>query len=315
VKRQKLRLIIPVFNEEENIALLAHELNQILPKLQEYQSEVIWVDDGSTDRSWERLVNLEFPHNRIRLNRNYGQSTAIMAGLDCIDSGLVITLDGDLQNDPSDIPSLLLAYEERNCIVLTYRETRKDHLIRRVPSKLANMFARKITGVGIKDFGCTLKLFRKEDVAGLRLNGEMHRLLSFYLVKNSNKFIQIPNNHRPRLFGASKYGLGRTFKFIADLLLAMTLDQVKSRPIYFFGKFSSYIFTAGIIMSASALVLYLLNVKEYFDTTLVVGGLIMMAAAVILLSIGLITDLLIRTLTQVYPGLHYVVQESLFGKP
>jgi glycosyltransferase involved in cell wall biosynthesis len=308
--RQKLRIIIPIFNEEENITRLADELDEVLGKLQDYQSEVIWVDDGSTDRSWEHLEDLELPHKRIRLKRNYGQSTAIMAALDSIDSGLVITLDGDLQNDPGDIPSLLHVHEENKCIVLTYRERRKDHFFRRIPSKLANMLARKITGINVKDFGCTLKLFRKEDLAGLRINGEMHRLLSLYLVQNLQKFIQIPSNHRPRLFGVSKYGLGRSFKFIADLLLAKTLDQVKNRPLYFFGKFSLYIFVGGFIMSALAPLLYLINIKEYMDTTLIVGGLILIVAAITVLSLGLVSDLLVRSLTQIYPNLQYVITES-----
>jgi glycosyltransferase involved in cell wall biosynthesis len=205
-------VIIPIFNEEKNIPILAKEIEVAFNGFsREY--EVVWVDDGSEDDSWAEITRLETPHRGIRLSRNEGQSSALMAGIDNSSFRSIITLDGDLQNDPADFPALIEEFERGNDVVAGIRNKRKDNLLtRRIPSRLANSIAGFFTGTKITDLGCTLRVFKKSLVEEDRIIGEMHRVLMIFFHNSAARISKIPVNHRARIHGKSKYGLLRTFK-------------------------------------------------------------------------------------------------------
>lgn len=252
-------IVIPVHNEVENIPILASEIELALNPL-DCEWECIWVDDGSTDLSWNELKILGPLHKGIKLSRNFGQSSAIMAGCDLAKFDLIVTLDSDLQNDPRDIPRILEALNSNLDCVCGIRRNRKDHLIsRKIPSKIANKLAQYVTGIRITDLGCTLKVFRKYLISDSRLIGEMHRVLPVYFHMSGAKLSEIDVNHRERRFGKSKYGLNRIFKFIADILLAKVMNKISTRPLYLFGSIALMLLLTGLVS-------FILFIIKMFDS-------------------------------------------------
>ena len=289
-----LSIVIPVYNEFENVPLLAAEIDEVMQSVG-ILWECIWVDDCSVDKSWERIRALSGRHKGIQLQRNSGQSTALMSGIDHATYETILTLDADLQNDPKDIPTFLENFSSEVDVVAGFRVDRKDDLVRRkIPSKIANFLSRKITGVDVKDLGCTMRIFRKELIQRSRLVGEMHRVILVHFALSGARIIEIPTNHRERIYGNSKYGLERTLKFIADLLLAKLMNIITNKPLYFFGSTSLLTFLVSICLFGTALILRFSGIKDYIDTSLVVGSIVLLSTSTLLFCLGLLAEVLLR---------------------
>ena len=295
---ENFSIVIPVHNEMENIPILAGEIESALSLL-ECNWECIWVDDGSTDISWNEIKKLSQIHKGLKLSRNFGQSSAIMAGCDEARFDLIVTLDSDLQNDPKDIPKILRALNSNLDCVCGIRKNRKDSLFsRKIPSMIANKLAQYITGIQITDLGCTLRVFRKYLVSDSRLIGEMHRVLPVYFHMSGAKMSEIEVNHRERRFGNSKYGLDRIFKFIADILLAKVMNKISTRPLYLFGSTALVLFFLGLV-SLIFLLIQLFNSSNSLSVTLVNIALLAFCAIVIfgcinIVLLGLLAEVIIR---------------------
>ena len=296
---ENFSIVIPVHNEVESIPVLADEIEFALGSL-DCDWECIWVDDGSSDFSWNEIKKLGPVHRGLRLGRNFGQSSAIMAGCDSAKFELIVTLDSDLQNDPKDIIRMLSTLTSDLDCVCGVRKDRNDKLIsRKIPSMVANKLARLITGIRIRDLGCTLKIFRKYLVTDSRLIGEMHRVLPIYFHMSGAKITEIPVSHRARKFGNSKYGLNRIFKFMADVLLAKVMNKITSRPLYLFGAISLLLFFTGsvtlilLIIQAPNLSISL-GLTTIYLMLFALGAVVIFGCLIIVL-LGLLTEVIIRT--------------------
>lgn len=230
-----LSLVIPLYNEAQNVAPLVVAIDHAL---KEFTYELILVDDGSTDDTFKELQQLPHPNCiRIQLDKNYGQSVALAAGIDHAQGEYIITLDGDLQNDPNDIPMMLQkAKNEHWDVVAGIRTNRKDSLIKTIPSKIANYIIRYATKLDLKDYGCALKVFTKTTAKNLKLYGGMHRFILLLAHLNGARITQVEIHHNARTLGVSKYGLGRTFNVIKDLMVLLTVQNSKKKSLYVFGR-------------------------------------------------------------------------------
>ncbi|MCK5849583.1 MAG: glycosyltransferase family 2 protein [Kiritimatiellae bacterium] len=318
-----LSVVIPVFNEEENVPLLAKALDDVLRPL-DTSYEVILVDDGSNDGSWDAMLKAtkDFCHFKlIRLRRNFGQTPAMSAGLTASRGETIITLDADLQNDPADIPKLLDKISEGFDVVSGWRKNRKDTFInRRLPSILGNALISKITGVFLHDYGCTLKAYRRDIIENIKLYGEMHRFIPAIASWVGGRLTEIEVNHNPRRFGKSKYGISRTTKVILDLLTVKFLLRYSTHPMQVFGKMGMGFGIPGVMMT----VLFLFAHFSYnFMGLECMGGLVEMSkrpAWVItplmlilfcmqFISMGLLAELQIRTYHESQNKPTYVIKE------
>lgn len=243
-----LSLIIPVFNEEDNIRLLHESICRVLRE-QNFSYEVIYVDDGSTDSTFSRLQQATMNDRHVqvvRLRRNFGQTAAIAAGVAHSTGQILVFMDGDLQNDPIDIPRLLAKLEEGYDVVSGWRKHRKDAQIsRKLPSLLANQLISKVTGIYLHDYGCTLKAYRREVFQHIHLYGEMHRFIPAYAALAGAIVTEIEVEHHPRRFGKSKYGLSRTVRVLLDLLTLKFLGSFGTKPLYAFGIPGLFALTIG----------------------------------------------------------------------
>ncbi len=230
-----LSLVIPLYNEAQNVAPLVVAIDHAL---KEFTYELILVDDGSTDDTFKELQQLPHPNCiRIQLDKNYGQSVALAAGIDHAQGEYIITLDGDLQNDPNDIPMMLQkAKNEHWDVVAGIRTNRKDSLIKTIPSKIANYIIRYATKLDLKDYGCALKVFTKTTAKNLKLYGGMHRFILLLAHLNGARITQVEVHHNARTLGVSKYGLGRTFNVIKDLMVLLTVQNSKKKSLSAFGR-------------------------------------------------------------------------------
>lgn len=246
-------VVIPVFNEEESLPILHQELFSVLnANYPDY--EIIFINDGSTDRSLQVLETLHQQDKRVKVinfRRNFGQSAAISAGFDYCQGEFVITLDADLQNDPGDIPLIVRTIEEGYDIVNGWRKDRKDKFFsRRIPSYFGNKLISFISKVRLHDYGCTLRGFRRDVVKNLKLYGEMHRYIPAIASKFGIRSIELPVNHRHRRFGTSKYGIGRTFRVVLDLISIKYLLSFSHRPLQVFGGFGFLMISGGFLSGA-----------------------------------------------------------------
>lgn len=295
--RIEVSIVIPVYNEVGNIESLAQEINQVFEQ-ENIVWECIWVDDGSTDDSSRAIANLPVPHRGIRLIRNQGQSKALGTGVSSCKGSIVVTLDGDGQNNPADIPKMLKKLESGYDLVQGRRIIRKDEFTRKFLSRLANRFARKLLKSPFSDLGCTLRVVRREFIEDQEFLGEIHRVLPFYLEASGAKSIEIDVDHRPRIFGESKYGYSRILKFILDLILLNFLIRFREKQLYFFGLLSLVTFASGICSIFLAVAMRLTEFKNYLDSSLMIGGIIMIVNSVIFIGMGLIGEVLARFSTQ-----------------
>ncbi len=292
-----LSVIVPIFNEEGSIDRLIERLFEVLDRL-EYRFEIITVNDGSRDTSLAllRAAAQRRPELKIvNFRRNYGQTAAMMAGIDHASGDIIVAIDADLQNDPDDIPALLAKLEEGYDVVSGWRKHRQDAAIRRnFVSRVANSLISRISGVPLSDYGCTLKVYRKEVIKGVRLYGEMHRFIPIYAAWQGAKVTELPVRHYPRAFGQSKYGLERIIKVVLDLIVVKFLDRHFVKPIYVFGGFG--VFSFGLAGLAG---LYMLYLKFFEGLSMIQTPLPLLSAmgflvGVMSLLMGLLAEMLVR---------------------
>uniref|UniRef100_A0A7C4PMH3 Glycosyltransferase n=1 Tax=Anaerolinea thermolimosa TaxID=229919 RepID=A0A7C4PMH3_9CHLR len=294
-----LSIVVPVYNEEENIPLLYQAITAAVAPLG-LEWEVILVDDGSQDgslKALEALAEKDAEHVRIiALRRNFGQTAAIAAGIDHASGDVVVLMDADLQNDPADIPLMLEKIAEGYDVVSGWRKDRKDDFATRtLPSRLANGLISSVTGVHLHDYGCTLKAYRREVLTGFKLYGEMHRFIPVYASSVGARIIELPVRHHPRRFGKAKYGLERTAKVILDLFTVKFLSSYANKPIYLFGGTG-----IGLMTLAGIGLLYLFIRRVFFGVSVLGSPLFQMSTMIFILGfqsilMGLIAELLVRT--------------------
>ena len=290
----ELSLIIPVMNEEENIPLL---LSNIRAALQNLSYEVILVDDGSTDQTKKRILeSADAKTVLIELRGNYGQSTAIAAGIDYSKGDYIAMMDGDLQNDSEDIPFMLTLLKEGDWdVVAGNRAKRKDGmLLRKIPSSIANALIRKMTGVHIKDYGCTLKVFRRDIAEDLGLYGELHRFIPVLAKLRGARITQIDVRHYHRRFGRSKYGIGRTFSVLSDLALMVFFKKYMQKPMHLFGTIGFIAFGLGVLVNLYLLVLKL-GGQDIWGKPALIFGLMLLLGGIQVITFGFLAEILMRT--------------------
>lgn len=294
-----LSLVIPVYNEQDNLPLLNQAIREAL-KAYPKPWEVIYVDDGSRDDSrkvLEEMVIGDEEHIRVvELRRNFGQTAAISAGIDHASGEIIVLMDADMQNDPEDILMMLQKIDEGYDVVSGWRKDRKDtYISRTLPSHIANGLISWVTGVHLHDYGCTLKAYRREVITGFHLYGEMHRFIPVYANREGARIIEVPVHHHPRKFGNSKYGLERTFKVILDLFTVKFLVSYSDKPIYLFGGGGVLLIGVGLI-----LLLYLFIRRVVRLVSVTQSPLFLLSAIAIItgfqsILMGLIAELLSRT--------------------
>lgn len=292
-----LSVVIPIFCEEESIPTLMKRVAEAVDPLNLIY-EVILVDDGSSDKSVEEIAKLEAQHQNVRgvyLARNYGQTTALQAGFDHARGEYIVTLDGDLQNDPADIPRLLKLLQESNADVISgWRRNRQDDPLRMAFSRVANRFISSVTGVRLNDYGCTLKVYRRDILDQIRIYGEMHRFLPAVAAEVGARVVETEVTHHPRQFGKSKYGLDRTFRVLLDLLLIRFLHKYVHRPLHFFGGTGLAFLGGGFLISFWLAFQKLAWGESIGSRPLLLLGVFMMLVGVVLISQGLIGEMTSR---------------------
>ena len=296
-RNQFISIIIPVFNESESIAYLLEEVKSVM-EVNELNYELIVVNDGSQDNTHAVLVELTKNIKEllvISLRKNYGQTAAMAAGFDISRGDIVITLDGDLQNDPNDIPKLISEINTGYDLICGWRFDRKDKLInRRIPSKIANKLIAKVTGLKLHDYGCSLKAFTKEIIDDVKLYGELHRFLPILASIEGARIKEVKVNHRSRKYGSSKYGIDRTFRVLMDLLTVWFMTRFLTRPMYGFGFVGIISILISLLMSSYLLIEKILG-QDIGNRPMLMFALILGVAGVQLFSFGLLSELLMRT--------------------
>lgn len=312
IKGIDISVVIPIMNERKNLPILYEKLVNVLGDLDQ-RYEIIFIDDGSRDGSTEYLRNLSLSETNvvlIQFRRNYGQTAALSAGFKYANGHIIVTMDGDLQNDPADIPKLLEKMAEGYDLVNGWRKDRQDKAIsRRLPSAVANKIINYLisgTGIQLNDFGCTLKAYKKEIVKNIQLYGEMHRFIPVFAAWLGVKVAEIPVNHHPRIHGKAKYNLSRVSRVLFDFLVIRFFSDYMTRPIQFFGKIVKKIFLWGTALFIS------LSIASIFTTlsfnTLIILYAIMLTLCTQVLFIGLIGELVIRVYFEVQNKDYYIVE-------
>tara|TARA_Y100001978_G_scaffold139438_1_gene124682 strand:+ start:373 stop:1338 length:966 start_codon:yes stop_codon:yes gene_type:complete len=293
----KVSIIVPVYNEQESISLLINEIVEVM-NLNKISFELIVINDGSKDDTKKILKTLSQSTCQlvvINLRKNYGQTAAMAAGFDNASNDIIITLDGDLQNDPNDIPHLIAIINEGYDLVCGWRFNRKDKLLsRKIPSKIANKLIGLVTGINIHDYGCSLKAFKKEIIKDIKLYGELHRFLPVLANIEGAKIIEMKVNHRSRKYGSSKYGIDRTFRVLMDLLTVWFMNKFLTRPMYVFGFIGIVSILSSLFITSYLLIIKILG-EDIGSRPLLMFALILGVAGVQLFSFGLLGELLIRT--------------------
>ena len=291
---RELSLVITVIDEEENISPLLESIRNALTGI---DYEVVFVDDGSSDNTRQRILeNSDERTVLVELRKNYGQSTAITAGIDHSKGKYIALMDGDLQNDPEDIPAMLTLLKKEDWdVVAGNRKNRKDgFILRRIPSKVANAIIRRVTGVYIKDYGCTLKIFRREIAEELGLYGELHRFIPVLAKLQGAKITQVDVKHHPRQFGKSKYGINRTFRVLSDLVLMVFFRKYLQKPMHLFGTMGFISLGLGVVINLYLLVLKILG-HDIWGKPLLILGLILLLGGIQLITIGILAEINVRT--------------------
>ncbi|WP_167619646.1 glycosyltransferase family 2 protein [Maribellus sediminis] len=292
---KKLSLVICVWNEEPNIKPLSE---QIKAALKDIDFEAIFVDDGSTDNTREEIRKINDERFiLVELKRNYGQSSALQAGIDQAEGEYVALIDGDLQNDPADVPGMLnMIQSEGWDMVAGIRANRKDGMfLRKVPSKIANYMIRRATGIHMKDLGCTLKIFTNETIKSIHIYGELHRYIpALITLEGATKITQIDVNHRPREFGSSKYNLSRTTRVMSDLILMVFFKKYMQRPMHFFGNIGIITLGIGVLINIYLLVLKILG-NDIWGKPLLLLGILLVLGGIQFITTGIIAEVQMRT--------------------
>jgi glycosyltransferase involved in cell wall biosynthesis len=308
----RLSLLIPCYNEEESIDELVREVFEVIDG-NHLSAEVVIVDDGSTDGTWDKLLEHALRDARLRLvrfRRNFGQTAALVAGLDHAHGDVIVPLDADLQNDPKSIPDLLAKIDEGYDVASGWRKNRRDAFWnRRLPSQIANWIISKVSGVPLHDYGCTLKAYRREVLDPVELYGEMHRFIPIYATWTGAKVAEVVVGHRPRKYGQSKYGIMRTFKVLLDLLVVKFLGTYGTKPIYFFGGLGFILFAGAVLSSAYVFWAKWFNGIYAHRNPFVVIAVFCALTGIQSLFIGLLAEISIRTYHESQARPIYMVRE------
>lgn len=314
MKKPSLSIIVPVYNEAKSLPEVHAAIEKLYREFPE--TEVIFVDDGSKDSSMEvlRAIAKRDMHVRvISFQRNHGQTSAILAGIDHAIGDILIPIDSDLENHPSDIPQLVAEMEKGSDVVSGWRQDRwKDSLFaRKIPSLAANKLISIITGVHLHDYGCTLKAYKREVLAGVPLYGEMHRFIPAYASWQGAVVSELPVSYSPRKFGKSNYGISRTIRVLLDLLLIKFLHRYMNRPIHFFGGFGFFLFFLALLSGTLALALRL-----FFGVSLILTPLPLLTALLLIMGtnlvmMGVLSEMQMRTYYEVRDRKPYRIKEKI----
>ena len=304
----KISIVVPLMNEEDNIKYLIEEVEKALKG---YDYELILVDDGSTDNTVEEIKkHMNEKTKLVILNRNYGQTSAMAAGIEVASGDIIVTIDGDLQNDPRDIPMMIEKLNEGYDVVAGIRAKRQDEPFRKFLSKVANKIIRKVTGVQITDYGCTLKVFRKDVAKNLGLYGELHRFIPILASMYGAKITEVPVRHHERKYGKSKYGFNRTFKVISDLMYLTFMQRFGQKPMHFFGTVGFLMFSFGFLID-----FYLLILKLFGDNIgnrpLLTLGTMLILGGIQLITTGFLAEIMIRTYYESQGKKPYKIKEII----
>ncbi|WP_340689884.1 glycosyltransferase family 2 protein [Hydrogenobacter thermophilus] len=306
-----ISVVIPAYNEKDSIPILYEKLTKVL----EGDYEIIFVDDGSDDGTFEVLQKIAGKDSRvkvIRFRRNYGQTAAMYAGFQHAKGEIIITMDADLQNDPEDIPALIRKLEEGYDLVSGWRKDRKDPFFsRRLPSMIANWIISKVTGVELHDYGCTLKAYRADILKELELYGDMHRFLPALTKRHGAKITEVVVRHHPRLYGKSKYGLGRTIRVILDILLVKFLNEYINKPMYVFGSVGFLLLFTGSLALAYLILIKLFVGEDIGRRPLLVLSVLSILAGIQLISTGIIAELLVRIYYRSKEDKPYIIDRKI----
>ncbi len=308
----KLSLVIALKNEEDNIVPLISDIHKALV---DYSHEIILVDDGSTDQTRQRILALndETVH-LIVFQKNYGQTHALSAGIEAAKGDYIVTLDGDRQNDPSDIPAMLDLLEREDWdLVAGKRSNRQDGMIfRKIPSKIANAIIRQLTGVHLSDYGCTLKVFKKEIAKNLNMYGELHRFIPVLAHLQGARITEVPVKHHPRTAGVSKYGIGRTFRVISDLMLVLFFQKYLQKPMHLFGTVGFISLAAGVLINIYLLIEKILG-HDIWGRPILLLGILLALGGIQLITFGFIAEMQMRTYYESQQKKPYCIKENYIG--
>lgn len=312
MSKPQLSVVITVYNEEENIKPL---LEATYSALSEIDYEVILIEDGSTDQTISEVK--KYANERTKLiifNRNYGQTTALAAGIDMAEGEYIATMDGDLQNDPTDIPVMLnMAINEEWDVVAGRRANRKDgFVLRKIPSKIANWVIRNTTKVYLKDYGCTLRVYKAEIAQGMGLYGELHRFIPVLAKQQGARMTEMDVKHHPRIHGESKYGLSRTFKVMADLILMLFFQKYFQRPIHLFGGIGIIAFLIGVLINFYLLILKIMG-EDIWGRPIMILGFILVLGGVQFITTGIIAEIIVRTYFESQNKTTYTIKSVFQG--
>jgi glycosyltransferase involved in cell wall biosynthesis len=310
----ELSIFLPVFNEAQNIEPLHEKLHEWLQRI-DRSYEVIYVDDGSTDDSLDRLRGIAANDEHVRviaLRRNYGQTAAMSAGIDHARGEILIPMDADLQNDPADIAKLLEVIDQGYDVVSGWRRDRKDKwLTRKVPSAIANRIISRISGLELHDYGCSLKAYRREVLADVKLYGEMHRFIPIYAGWAGAKVTEIPVSHHPRRAGSSKYGLSRTMKVLFDLITIKFMSSYLTKPLYLFGSAGLICLMVAFLSGAFALYYRIHDNVHLNRNPAATLAMILFAVGVQFVFMGLLAEMIVRTYHESQDKPTYLIRERI----
>lgn len=308
-----LSVVIPVYNEEENVPLMARRIHEALPG---FDYEIIFVDDGSGDGTAKAVRDLNDARiTLVEFMRNFGQSAAMMAGIDVAQGEWIVTMDGDLQNDPLDIPEMLKLAEEGDWdMVAGVRADRQDgFLLRKLPSQIANRIIQRSTKVRIKDYGCSLKVMHSRVAKSIGIYGELHRFIPVLVALEGGRITQMDVRHHARQFGQSKYGLGRTFKVMADLVLMLFLLRYRQRPIHLFGTWGLLVFAVGVVINLVMLGLKIAG-EDLWGKPLLLLGILLTLGGIQLITTGILFEMQNRTYYESQGKRPYKIRNLYVGK-
>ncbi|MHC4641856.1 MAG: glycosyltransferase family 2 protein [Planctomycetota bacterium] len=314
---RKISIVVPLLNEQDNIGPLYEQITQTLTD--KYNYETIFIDDGSSDNSFTILSELQKSDNKVRVIRfrkNFGQTAALAAGFAHARGSIIVAIDADLQNDPADIPAMIEKLDEGFDVVSGWRKKRHDNAIKRlIPSKIANWLIAKITRVKLHDFGCTLKVYRREILAETKLYGEMHRFIPALASWNGASICEMVVNHRPRIAGAAKYGLSRTLKVVLDLITVKFLGSFSTKPIYIFGGLGVLSGIASVLAGMVVIYQKIANNLSMNRNPLLVLTAMLVTTTIQFILMGLLAELLVRTYHESQNRPTYVIKEILESTP
>jgi len=309
----KISLVISVFNEEENIKPLIEKIDSSLSGL---DYEVVFVDDGSKDNTINQIKEFGNSHyTTISFYKNFGQTAAMSAGIEQASGDLIITLDGDLQNDPADIPGMVKKLVDEDWdVVAGRRAKRKDYLLsRKFPSIIANWIIRWLTGVKIHDYGCSLKVFRADVAKNLGLYGELHRFIPVLAQLQGAKITEVDVKHHPRQFGKTKYGIGRTFRVISDLMLMVFYQKFLQKPMHLFGTLGIFTFIIGMALNVYLLIEKFLG-HDIWGRPVLILAITLTLGGIQLITSGIIAEMIMRTYYESQDKKIYSIKQIFVGK-